>query len=604
MCLLTALAGSGQYDHPLWPGRPDRAPTKEASTILHPTKAPTPVQRSGGNALYSEDFENGLNGWTVNTLNGSVDWQLTTTGNTGGFTPGPLQSTTGFPGGKWIVADSDLNGIPGVLEHTTITSPPITGLDTVAHMLLFFEQSFRQLNNDETTVDVSGNGGSSWTSYPVNLDVAGNQSTPGSPMAETVVLNISDALSGGSSDIRIRFSWYSAQGFTYSWQVDDIALVAALPNDLRLLGASHSQWDTTEPDFAHLPYTVYPTNEVRELLFNGEVINNGAQTQTNVRLRVDVDGPSTNNVTLWSTGYDLAPGETRVLTIPGYSIPAVNGNYDITYTVVQDETEDAPQDNVRSGIFRVSPYIFARDEGALEGEYDNSGAEYQIGNWFHITDWGNTLTAVDVALSERSDIGTIIAATVYDGGLNYLTESEEHIVATGDLNDLGEGHFITLPLISPVDMDQGEDYFVALHHYGGSQELWTGTSGSSLPQTSLFLDGTDNTWYYVTVTPMVRMNLDPSVGLSEMDNGAFHLDARPTLFQETTRVSFTLSQAGVTQWQLLDMTGKLVQQMHLGELQGGTHRVDIDATELGSGVYLFRLNSGSATAAIRLVKGR
>lgn len=577
------------------------------STLLaeHPGRpdAVTRGLRSGGAVLWSEDFETGMNGWTVQTPSGPVEWELTTTGNTGGFTPGPLQSSTGFPGGQWIVADSDLNGVPNVLENSTITSPPITGLDTIPHMLLRFEQSFRQLNNDETLVEVSGDGGQTWTMFPVNTEVAGNQSTPGAPLAETIELDISAALDGGASDIRIRFHWLSVQGYAYSWQVDDVALVAALENDLRLEHVSHAQWDVGQGNFAQLPYTIYPTNEVRELSFQGVVSNIGSTTQTNVRLVVDVDGPSTNNVTLTSSAITLMPGETESLTITGYTIPAVNGDYDVTYTVTQDQVEGSPADNARNSSFAVAMHTFARDHGALEGDMDNAGAEYQLGNWFHVVDWQNTLYAVDVALSERSDPGAIIVATVYDEDLDYIIESEEHIVQASELNDLGEGNFITLPLIDPVPLDQDKDYFVAVHHYGGTADTWTGVSGTSQPQTSLFWDASDNTWYYVTVTPMVRMNLDATVGLQEQD--AFGADgpvARPTAFDEGSLITFTLDRPTDVAWRLLDMTGRTVQQGHLGTRPAGPQQFHLGGAGLGQGAYLLHLDTGSGHRTVRLVK--
>ena len=560
-------------------------------------------QRSGGAVLWSEDFESGFNGWAVMTASGPVEWELTTTGNTGGFTPGPLQSTTGFPGGQWIVADSDLNGVPNVLENTTITSPPITGLDTVPYMLLRFEQSFRQLNNDETIVEVSGDGGLSWTAYPVNTEVAGNQSTPGAPLSETIELDISPALNGGSSDIRIRFQWLSVQGYAYSWQIDDIALVAALENDLRLESVSHAQWDIGQGNFAELPYSVYPTNEVRELSFQGSVSNIGSTTQTNVRLVVDVDGPSTNNVTLTSTAITLLPGQTENLTITGYTIPAVNGDYDLTYTVLQDEPESSPADNVREGHFEVSMNTFARDLGALEGDMDNAGAEYQLGNWFHVVDWQNTLHAVDVALSERSDPGAIIVAVVYDEDLNYIIESEEHVVQANELNDLGEGHFITLPLIDPVELEQDHDYFVAMHHYGGTADTWTGVSGLSQPQTSLFWDANDNTWYYVTVTPMVRMNLDPTVGQHELPAfGDRTIVASPTIFDQNTLVSFELERPADLAWTLTDLSGRTVQHGSLGRRAAGPQQFRVNGNGLAEGQYLLRLVSDGELRTVRLVK--
>lgn len=561
-----------------------------------------PVLRASGASLWSEDFESGLNGWTVNTATGTVDWQLTTTGNTGGYTPGPLESTTGFPGGKWIVADSDAQGTAGDNENTSITSPSITGFDTVAFMLLSFEQSFRQLNDDETTVEVSGNGGLNWTVYAVNTDVPGNQSTPGAPASQLITLNISDALNGGSSDIRIRFRWVSSEGYTYSWQVDDIELTEANENDLKLVSVTHSVWDLNEADFKVLPYTIYPQNEVRELKFRALAANTGSQTQHNVRLQVDIDGPGANDATLISNAIDLAPIATDSLFITGYTPPAVVGDYAITYTLVQDEAEDNPADNAVESAIAVSAYTFARDNGAMDGGYDNQGDEYELGNWFHTVDWTNTVHGIDVALTDQSDAGTFIRGAVYDVDRNLLMETEDHIVEAGDLNSFGEAKFITLQFLDPLPLDPDADYLVTMHHFGGTEEVWCATSGTSIEQTSLLYDSPSGTWYYVTSTPMVRMNLSPSVGISEGTAVISGCHAQPSLFHDRTTLHFNLHDACAVDAVLYDALGREVLRVTNTAGYGGQQQMDLDGSALAPGAYTCVLRTGDEHAALRLVK--
>ncbi|MFZ1686199.1 MAG: hypothetical protein WAU70_02185 [Flavobacteriales bacterium] len=557
--------------------------------------------RASGTSFWSEDFENGLNGWTVNTATGTVDWQLTATGNTGGFTPGPLESTTGFPGGKWIVADSDAEGTAGFNENTSITSPAITGYDTVPYMLLSFEQSFRQLNDDQTLVEVSGDGGLGWTTYEVNTDVPGNQSTPGAPASQLVSLNISDALNGGSNDIRIRFRWISSEGFTYSWQVDDIQLIEASENDLKILSATHAAWDLSESDFKGLPYTIYPENEVRELKFRALVTNTGSQVQHNVYLEVAIDGPGSNDVTLTSNTIDLAPIATDSLFITGYTLPAVLGDYAVTYALIQDEAEDNPDDNTKQAVIAVSAYTFARDEGAMAGEYDNEGDEYELGNWFHTVDWDNTLYGIDVALSNRTDVGTLVRGDVYDSDRNLIMETEEYTVQSSDLNDIGEAKFITLQFDNPLPLDVDADYLITMHHYGGTEEVWCATSGVSIEQTSLILDNGTGTWFYVTNTPMVRMNLSPSVSVGEgasLIRGAY---AQPSIFHDRTTLHFNNPQGGPVELTVHDAMGRQVKEA-TSIASAGQQELFVDGSALAPGPYTCILRSGSDQVAIRLVK--
>ncbi|MCB0792985.1 MAG: hypothetical protein H6595_07910 [Flavobacteriales bacterium] len=598
------LIGASSAQPPLqpYPGRAMKQPVTAVGQGGHDASRPTgSITRSAGATLWSEDFENGMNGWSVNTLTGPVDWAITSTGNTGGFTPGPLQSTSGFPGGHWIVADSDLNGVPGVLENTTITSPAITGLDTVSTMLLRFEQSFRQLNDDQTLVEVSANGGANWTTYPVNTDIPGNVSTPGAPLAQEIVINISDALNGGSNDIRIRFHWLSTEGYTYSWQVDDVSLVAADDNDLRLLSATYSDWSTAESDFASLPYSIYPLNEVRPLHFKGIVMNNGSEPQTNVHLVVDVDGPGPNDVTLTSSSIDLAPGQVDSLFIEGFTPVAVQGDWLLDIQVAQDQTDDEPSDNSIAQRFAIDEFLFARDRGAMDGDYDNGGDAYQLGNWFHVQDFDDVLTGIDVAVSDRTDAGAIINAVLYDANLDYVMETDEHTVTNSDLNHLGDAKFITLPLISPVTLDQDADYFVAINHYGGSDEVWTATSGTSIAQTSLIQD-VDGTWYYIEVTPMVRMNFGPDVGIDGPQAGFASIGARPTVFTSSCTAILDLSRPARVGWKLMDPLGRTVATGAPIQKGAGHHEWDIPGGDLAAGSYVLVMDVDGSTTSTRIVR--
>ena len=124
---------------------------------------------------------------------------------------------------------------------------------------------------------------------------------------------------------------------------------------------------------------------------------------------------------------------------------------------------------------------------------DNAGAEYQLGNWFHVVDWQNTLHAVDVALSERSGPGAIVVAVVYDEDLNCIIESEKRGAGRRTERPRG-GHFITLPLSIQWSwsrtMTISSPCTTMVAAVPGRV-----SAGSSQPQTSLFWDANDNTWY-------------------------------------------------------------------------------------------------------------
>lgn len=69
----------------------------------------------------------------------------------------------------------------------------------------------------------------------------------------------------------------------------------------------------------------------------------------------------------------------------------------------------------------------------------------------------------------------------------------------------------------------------------------------------------------------------------------------PNPFNPATSVRFTLPSDGHVRLALMDMLGRTVRTVAEGAYGAGTHTVRLDAAGLASGVYLYRLQSGSTT---------
>ncbi len=162
----------------------------------------------------SEDFSGGEipEGWTV--LNDSVggegfptEWIVVSGSDPCGDYSGNL---TGGDG-PFAVANSDCPGPSTVMDTTLIT--PSVNMSSFSSATLRFNQDYRNLG-DTADVDVSNDGGSTWT------NVLAQSSSARGPAV--VNLDIS-ALATGHSSVQARFHNFNA-AWAWWWQVDNVKL--------------------------------------------------------------------------------------------------------------------------------------------------------------------------------------------------------------------------------------------------------------------------------------------------------------------------------------------------------------------------------------------
>lgn len=78
----------------------------------------------------------------------------------------------------------------------------------------------------------------------------------------------------------------------------------------------------------------------------------------------------------------------------------------------------------------------------------------------------------------------------------------------------------------------------------------------------------------------------------------------PNPFNPTTTISFSLPVSGKVVLQVFDITGKSVATLLDNEMQSGVHSVELNAADLSSGVYFYRLSANKfiATRKFLLLK--
>lgn len=595
------LLGSAQL---LAPHQPE---SQQHLIERYPTSS-APDYRSAGTPFWSEDFSGGFPaGWATDNPTGLCPWRYSLDGSYGWFNGSngsmsgdTIASTTAANG--FLIADNDSAnhanfGQPSGTTYQYIDTYFATNaIDLSSHpfVKLEFEQYFRFNNEVDMEVMVSTDS-ASWTTFLVQGDAINNQA---SENAETIGINISN-IAGGQPTVYLRFGW-SAR--VYYWMIDDIRIVEAPAYDVRVDNFYTSEWIfATATDYSTLEYSMYPISQARQLDMKARVTNEGVAVQNNVQLQTEVtDAGGMNVYSGTSNQITMQPGSTDSLYTTGFTPPSITGRYDVNYMVTSDSLDAVPSDNSGHTWLEVTDHIFARDTNALDDNYSNQGNAYQLGNWFNIQNQNEVLYGIDVAIDDATDIQTLIYGEVFDGDRLPVGETVQYEVQASDLNGPGGNKFVTLIMNPPLNLTQGEDYLVTVGYFGGMDELFIGTSGVSLPQTSLIYDDPDATWFYVTQTPMVRMNLDPTVSIqpsAEMSGLALEQNY-PNPATDITTIRYRLDKPINLSIEVRDVHGKLVHNEQLGRQSTGVHLYELQTDRLEAGVYTYTLQGD----AVRLTK--
>ena len=271
-----------------------------------------------------------------------------------------------------------------------------------------------------------------------------------------------------------------------------------------------------------------------DIIFEAAISNTGTAAQN-----VKVAGSITYNANIVfadTSAGKIIPGGTNdtIATTLGYK--AINtGNYTAKMRAMSDSI--APT-TIISKTFSVTDTVYARDAGTAGAGYfmvSESCGGSEIGNVYDMYA-DQTATSISAHINNITVPGGVIYAIIYASDLATIVAQTDYITVTAaDKNKL-----MYLPLLNAVDLKADSTYFVAVgSEQSTSDSIGISVSGTSAIQTSFLLDK-DNcngngagTWYYITGTPMVRINfsvcaaLSASISASSRDSIAESLSSKP-----------------------------------------------------------------------------
>lgn len=573
----------------------------QLSTIAPKETNDQPVEKALGVTFWTNDFSTPAD-WTIDNdgqTGAEYGWTIDATSD-GWWSATGINSTS--DGNYAELSNGDATASSQALDvvYNLTTAAPIDLTTSGTDITLSFLQYGARFN-DLQEMQVSTDGVVFTTvgdnsSFSV-LSQAGGAAYPNPSLKE---INLAPYISG-ATQLWIRFTWTTAfpsqasnpnVWITYGWYIDDVALTTNADYDLAV---TSTYWGT-----AGLNYYQIPLAQVAPIDFSANVFNGGTQTMTNAMLNVDINSGAFTGT---SAAVTIPTLTSDSLFLTTQFTPAAVGPYAVARTLTSDFTDDVPSNNTMAPInFSVTNFIYARDNNTVSGNTSNGTDGFETGNLFDI--WSNaTCKAIDVRLAgggTGTAIGTEIYAKLYSvdpgtGDFVYEGESDPLIVASSHLNTN-----LVMKLINPVNVTANTTYLAVVGAFASG--LKVANAGSSDPQTTFFFDQADQTWYYQTSTPYVRMNFDPSVGIEENNANVSIGNVYPNPTSGETTVDYSLVNASDVTVEVVDITGKVVYTVNKGTQVAGANQVSFDASAFSNGFYYVTIATNDANVTKKFIK--
>ena len=637
----------------------------EAANSLLAGEEARSIQRGGGNILFSEDFSNGFDGvngngeWTTEDNANDSLWIWVSPDNTGFYhngdatgvahpageysaTAGTLASET--PDNGWMVFDCDYFSTPiseGYQDTDGSLTSPLIDFSNDGSVILTWDQYFRYCcyNYSPIYLDVTNDGGMTWTTFDAHGSFTESANTASANPLPTT-LDIS-CVAAYSDSVQFRFSYMQAPevGTAYShyyWGIDDVVVSSnANADDLAMVQLTNGDiWNVWE-------YRVTPM-EQKIAAADGGVLagvlyrNNGTDNQESVEVLVEVlseEGDVLASVVeTLTTVYSFANGlncpansQDTIYIATGWE-PSTTGNYILRSTLTSGSSTDAtPEDNTMSKVIVYTDDVYGHDDEALldaemspresdiAGLYDPSGQ----GAFYHMVNGGSTAYGITVDFGpncglnidgNEAELEFETRLYFYDSAVGITDSPFESAFWTYDPAWSNAGAYY-LEFEDPIELDADAVYFAAViaeYESDGGLTVNAQLDSDTDNSTGEFNQAGDGSFVWFgsqAYSPAVRLILSERVGVDEIANlNGIILDQNiPNPASNVTTFSFDLSQSRSVQFEIRDLSGRVITRLEKGTLGVGAHSVTYDVSALSSGLYTYTLIADGVSITKKMV---
>ncbi len=368
-----------------------------------------------GDTVFYEDFANGFAGnnglgiaWdTAGNYQAWRECNSNCTANHGAADPGPLESSTAMNGYVNLDVGAECGCIYAPNEAPSnqyceapapdmkLTMGSAIDLSSVNVPLLQIDTRFYHCCNadHEVLVQVSTDGGSSWTSFNLANNYGVNAFEMPNP--EVFSIPLGNAISGNPSNVLIRFYWPDGvdgagqiAGY-YNWYIDDVRILEPNKNDVSLAAQTayvpdSSAWfnDPNLPTLLgglpaplDIEYTHIPRCNFNCMNFGGKICNIGRNSVNDAQVQATVIDTSTGSQVWQGTSNSQSldsvtcvgsslNGSPDTLWTNSCFYTSDTGGYAVQYEAVLNDTADCdPSSNMGNAEeFYVTERTYAIDE--------------------------------------------------------------------------------------------------------------------------------------------------------------------------------------------------------------------------------------------------
>lgn len=476
---------------------------------------------------------------------------------------------------------------------------------------VFFEQYFNKWTG-RTFVEVSNDGGNTWTDFELNAGMDDNDATT-NPSSATV--NIS-SVAAGHDDVVVRLLYLSyaisdggtdnlgGAGWDYGWIVDDVQIGTLPDNDIGIIKGWHA-------DIVNAyEYSIVPVNQACEMVPGVILENQGGLSQTiNVICTIsDVSGVVSTTEEIVTLGYGAID---TVWFTTGFT-PSTSGDYYTSFSIPTDE--DPSDDQYEASMLTLDDRWMAHDYGRTSTYGWNPGssdpdivafanAEHSWGNiYYPLVD--QNIFAVDVNIAQGTSVGLLLYARVLkidpingiQGNLTYNNQQLYEVQAS----DIGPG-ITSIGFLSPSTLLAGEGYIIdvlkidstsgAGLFIGGSEETTEDDDYSTVAYGAYGDNHEVNFWVGWGFSPYIRANFDQN--LSVQSNALDGILVYPNPSEGIVTIENDESTSSLVE--VFTIRGEKVLTKEINTTAA------IDLTGNGTGIYLVKVSNENGSTVERVV---